>query len=145
MRPLVATLFGPDSRRWIALVVAVTAHVALLSGCEPETSPMPGPSGVGGSTSVGGDGGDGGDGGAPGPERCEDGATRACEVDLGTHRNVTSCFRGVQTCVEGDWGPCKDAITDPPPPAREAGPVASQAQMPERSDGAAACSCVDAA
>lgn len=42
---------------------------------------------------------------------CADGATRECHVTLGQHGSVVTCYRGVQVCTEGAWGPCTDAET----------------------------------
>jgi len=52
-----------------------------------------------------GAGGDSGGSSSSGPE-CEEGTTRVCRIDLGTHGTVKSCFEGIQTCTDGAWGAC---------------------------------------
>ena len=42
---------------------------------------------------------------------CEEGAERKCSVILGKFEGVTSCFVGVQFCVDAVWGPCQDPAT----------------------------------
>lgn len=37
---------------------------------------------------------------------CSNGEKRACHVTLSNHNGVTSCFVGVQTCIEGMWSSC---------------------------------------
>ncbi len=59
--------------------------------------------------------GAGGGSAATEDEPCQDGATRECKVDLGTHNGVTSCFVGIETCLDGEWGTCSD-----PPVAEDA-------------------------
>lgn len=107
------------------------AALALSGGCEPERPDEPGPTGA--DLPTGGDGG--GDTGTSTSEPCEEGKTRACEVDLGTHNGVWSCFDGVQTCTGGEWGPCHDPDDTRLPPPQEDGPTAA---LPPKSSGQAA-------
>ena len=43
---------------------------------------------------------------------CVEGEKRACHVTLGIHEGVSSCFVGLQTCVDGEWTVCKDESAD---------------------------------
>jgi len=104
------------------LSTLVLPAFALLAGCQSEPPDKPGPSGV--DMSTGGDGGGSGTSTSSDEGPCEDGETRTCKVDLGTHHGVTSCFEGVQTCTDGAWGACLDP-TDPRPPPPEDGPLAT--------------------
>jgi hypothetical protein len=45
-------------------------------------------------------------GSAPIEEVCATGDKRPCHITLGEHGGVTSCFVGVQFCVEGTWSQC---------------------------------------
>lgn len=129
MRPLIPGLFGLVALwRRAAFCAAVILPAALLGGCAPDTPSKPGPSGVDDSDLGGSGGGTGTATGTDDTGPCEDGATRACKVDLGTHHGVTSCFEGVQTCAEGVWGACEEAadVSPPPPPGSGLGPVAGQ-------------------
>lgn len=39
---------------------------------------------------------------------CIHGEKRPCHVALSNHNGVTSCFVGVQTCIEGTWASCAE-------------------------------------
>ncbi len=120
MRPLIPRLFGLVARwRSAAFSAAVILPALLLGACEPADPKKPGPSGVDDPDTGGSGGGTGTTTTTDDTGPCEDGATRACKVDLGTHHGVTSCFEGVQKCADGAWGACVDAtdVTPPPPPA----------------------------
>jgi hypothetical protein len=58
--------------------------------------------------------------GEPGP--CEEGETRACGETLEYESGVMTCFRGTQTCVSGEYGPCENGVitTEAAPPLRPA-------------------------
>jgi hypothetical protein len=86
----------------LALLFALAgAMVALPVGCSDD-SKLPG-------ANVG-SGGSGGYGGVlTGP--CEDGATRACGIELEKHDNIVSCYVGTQKCEGGVWGQCGDGTT----------------------------------
>lgn len=46
------------------------------------------------------------------PEQpCDDGASRACHVDLGVKDGVRSCAHGTQTCDAGRWGSCRGSFS----------------------------------
>ena len=53
------------------------------------------------------------DGVAEGDAPCEDGVSRACRVLLGEHEGVTSCFVGVEVCLDGAWGDCGSPPDEP--------------------------------
>jgi hypothetical protein len=38
-----------------------------------------------------------------------EGDVKECSVVLGRYEGVVSCFVGVQTCIDGYWGPCGQA------------------------------------
>lgn len=72
----------------------------------PPASGGQGTGGLGGAASGGG--GAGGDVG----DVCTDGDTRECHVTLGEHNGVLSCFVGIETCVDGDWGVCSEGVVE---------------------------------
>lgn len=53
---------------------------------------------------------------------CEEGETRACGETLEYESGVMTCFRGTQTCVGGQYGPCENGVitTEAAPPLRPA-------------------------
>ncbi|MBK8257455.1 MAG: VWA domain-containing protein [Polyangiaceae bacterium] len=82
---------------WFLVLTVLSTAV----GCKKTGPDYPGPQ-TGGSFAEGGSGGSGGDPGAP----CDDGSQRECKVELGEQGGVKSCFVGVETCIDGEWGPC---------------------------------------
>jgi hypothetical protein len=45
------------------------------------------------------------------PAACAEGDRRRCEIFIGEHNNVVTCFVGVRVCQDGAWGPCVDPET----------------------------------
>ncbi len=39
---------------------------------------------------------------------CVEGSQRSCKRTLPSHGQVNNCFVGVETCTNGEWGPCGD-------------------------------------
>lgn len=60
---------------------------------------------------LGGDAGQSHGGSAPIEEGCVTGDKRQCHVTLGEHGGVTSCFVGVQFCIEGTWMECGEDLS----------------------------------
>ena len=40
------------------------------------------------------------------PEKCQDGQTQPCRINLPQQGTVSSCLDGVSTCDKGAWGAC---------------------------------------
>ncbi len=40
------------------------------------------------------------------PGSCHTGVVRSCTIDLGTHNGIHDCWKGKQTCIDEQWGPC---------------------------------------
>ncbi len=43
---------------------------------------------------------------ASSPAVCVEGSQRGCKITLPSHGQVNNCFVGVETCTDGQWGPC---------------------------------------
>lgn len=99
-----------------AISAALALLIASMTACEapPPTGKYKGPSSAGVTAEEGGGGpGDSGSGGSDeGDEPCEEDAVRDCQVVLGEHEGVTTCFEGEQRCHEGEWGDCEDPEDD---------------------------------
>ncbi len=98
--------------RWLArlgITAAVVGAISLAISCGANDDQPLGPA----LTSSGGPGG-GSAGGDPGP--CWTGQTRDCHVPIGTQNGVVSCLDGVETCKDGEWGPCEGSVVARPMP-----------------------------
>lgn len=117
-------------RGFLHLLVIAIAWAG--TGCSPSSTPQrfqQGPRGfsedalVSDTDGQGGNGGsggatvassgsgvaDGGSGGAGGSDdACSEGDVRTCNVVIGEHGGVKSCFTGVRVCEDGVWGSCVD-------------------------------------
>ncbi|MBK9265860.1 MAG: hypothetical protein IPM54_39485 [Polyangiaceae bacterium] len=61
----------------------------------------------GGSGGAGGDAGSAGSGGtAGGSAVCVEGSKKNCTIIIGENNGVITCFKGVEICTDGMWGPC---------------------------------------
>ncbi|MBN2197380.1 MAG: VWA domain-containing protein [Polyangiaceae bacterium] len=85
----------PRRHRGRSAATALAAAIAVAAGCAggddaglPEGSALVSPGDV------------------EGP--CADGAERDCHLEVARQGRVVTCFDGVQGCVDGDWGPCRD-------------------------------------
>jgi hypothetical protein len=92
----------------LAMIATALALASFACGTNEGFPPPP----SGGNNGQGGNGSSGPTSGAGGYSvgPCsEEGATRSCEVYLGTHGEVTTCVVGTQACVGGEWSPCEQA------------------------------------
>lgn len=101
-------------RSGAGLRAAALISTLILAACDPGRAPpgrlAPSPADPVAPESAAGGGSDDDPGGAGGSElpACEDGATRPCHVELGTHEGIRSCFEGVEVCERGRWSHCRD-------------------------------------
>jgi hypothetical protein len=86
-----------------ALGVAAVTGAVWIPACSSEDKLA----GVDYDGSAGGSGGTGGV--ATGP--CETGATKSCNIELGKHGDIVSCYLGTQSCENGTWGACEGGTT----------------------------------
>ncbi len=108
---------GTQRNASVALLALTVAGAAALAACKAdETSTGGHPVGSTTHHGGGGEGGTAGGGGEGGGE-CSEGATRDCSVKLGEHDGVVSCFYGVETCTNGEWGLCEKSEEEPKAPA----------------------------
>ncbi|MFO0587221.1 MAG: hypothetical protein U0441_06775 [Polyangiaceae bacterium] len=99
-----------------AFVAALALAIASLTACQaPQpTGKYKGPSTAAVTAEEGGGGpGDTSSGGTDDSDApCEDGAVKECQVVLGEHEGVVTCFEGEQKCTDGKWGDCDEPEDD---------------------------------